>query len=809
MKCLLLLVLTLSSPVGIFGQCPTLIWSDEFDGTELDLNKWSYMVGDGCDLGEGLCGWGNNEWQFYTQGENVQVSNGTLKIIAKYDQATSSYTSARISSLGKADFDLTKPLRFEASMKVPKQSQGLWPAFWMMPSLQEITSWPSGGEIDIMEFIGKEPNQTYGVMHYGVEWGDKSEKGALVKFPEHAGDYFHDFALEKNENSLSWFIDGNKFLTLTDADIEPKFSWPFESIFHLILNMAVGGNWPEYPDQTTSFPNTFEIDYIRVYDMTTTTLPTPTLVGDTLVQFNAQDKMYCVQINTDLQPHNDYDTYIEWWVPEGSYYIPVDDKPNCIKVGFGTHSGYVEASIYFNCGRTYELWMPVQVQDLYGTNYRFWAGASQAVYESSTGTYSEQRDDAASSANITYQRNLLEVYDHITFSSDAIPNPQLYVESARKFYMDALSPTAAGCTRFWIQLEDSSLATPDNYPTGRHSRYLAFLEKDGVNYQKLDFDFYDTPDTTVTSVDQIVILIDSFVQRSDTYYLTNWVSAAAGCTSDCLPVSKNTCQLPAKSEEGACTDGFNNDGFGWNGDLTMDCQDSDCYLIDPACQSTTPAPTPAVEICDNGIDDDQNGWIDCADIACADSPLCGSWWNPSCDAYSACVDEGHVGECCPNVWGEYKSCCTNETPGSCSVHPACDALGLVGDCCPTPEGNVFLDCCQPQLCVSNPRCSGLQGACCPTDDGVFLECCEERPETCEIHPKCDALGLTGQCCPTADNVFLECCEARSCDVHPACSALGLADDCCPTRDGVFLDCCNLDMPFFDGFTGEVVTARTP
>jgi beta-glucanase (GH16 family) len=806
---LLLLALSFLSPtVNVHAQCPTLLWSDEFDGNELDLTKWSYMVGDGCD--QGICGWGNNEWQSYTEGENVQVSDGTLKITAKYDEISDKYTSARITSLSKADFDLTGMLRFEARIRVPYDSQGLWPAFWMLPSLTELSSWPSGGEIDIMEFIGREPNRTYGAMHYGVEWGDKSHKAALVDFPEHAGEYFHDFALEKVNDSLTWFVDGNRFLTLTSKDIEPKFEWPFDSVFHLILNLAVGGNWPEFPDQSTVFPSTLEIDFIRVYDIAYQA-PTPFILGDILVHVNSQNMEYCIQ----LDPTTEYDAAtMEWWVPEGASFAPQKDTPTCIIVNFGVTSGYVEAIMTLTCGQTYEFWLPVQVQDYYKVSNRFWAGDKQAVYVSSTGTYTVERKDDKAPATITYQRSREQVFDNILYKTDEIRHPNNYVDSSRKFYMDAVSETAASCTRFFLYLEDSTIATPENFPTGRHSRYIAFLQKD-KSFQTLEFDFFDRPDPNVENVDQIAVLIDSFQQRSDTYILKNFVSASAGCEADCLPLSNNTCQIPAKSEEGACTDNFNNDEFGWNGDTTTDCEDSDCFGLDPACLKTTPAPTPAVEICDDGIDNDDNSFVDCDDFACSTSPHCGSWWNPSCKEYAGCVELGHVGDCCPDAWGKYKDCCTNDTPASCQVHPQCQALGLTGECCPTSadKGSVFLDCCAPDLCATNPKCSGLDGTCCPTPDGVFLECCDQRPENCVIHPQCAGLGLTGQCCPTVDGVFLDCCEDRACNVHPACAALGLGDDCCPTRDGIFLDCCELNMSFFEGFEGaiesEVVASRTP
>lgn len=804
--------------VGTSAQCPELIWSDEFDGNSLDMDKWSYEVGDGCDKGEGMCGWGNNEWQFYTSdGSNVVVSDGTLKIWAKYDATTQAYTSARLSSKGKANFDLSKPRRIEAKIKLPDESYGLWPAFWMMPSLQQLNTWPKYGEIDIMEYIGREPNQTYACAHYGETWNDKSHKCALMDYKEHGSEWFHDFVLESTGEKLEWFVNGHKIFALTPEDIEPKFDWPFESVFHLILNLAVGGNWPQYPDITTQFPAVLEVDYVRVYDLATSEEPTPEIIGDKVVPFNKADEDYCIEVGKNLVNGQDYD--ILWWVPDDATFVAHPNKPDCIRVQFGVESGYVEATVLFYCERTYQMWLPIEVKDRYKTDYRFWAGASQATYVSSTGVFSEHRDNSVvsrqgaintSPATITYQRDLTTVYDRLIYSTNAIPDPQLFVESARKFFLDVKSATAAPCTRIFIQLEDSSLATEENYPVGRHSRYLALLPKDD-DYQKLEFDFYDTPDATVAKVDRIVILIDSFVQRADTYYLRNFVSASAGCTNGCLPfLDDNECQIPAKSEEGACTDGFNNDGFGWNGDGTTDCADSDCYMLDPACMNpTTLPPLPVPEICNDGIDNDGNGYIDCEDFACATSPLCGSWWNPSCEEYSACAEEGHVGDCCPDANGNYKECCEDSpTPASCSVNPECSGLGLSGDCCPSADG-VYLDCCQPQLCQANPRCSGLEGACCPTAEGVFLDCCEDKPQTCDLHPQCEAQGLTGECCPTPDGEFLDCCKPAECTLHPSCNDLGLEGTCCPTPDGVFLDCCNLDLPQFDGFTGIFVATPEP
>lgn len=195
------------------AQCPNLLWSDEFDGSALNTTDWTPMVGDGCDLG--ICGWGNNEWEYYESETNFEVSDGTLKIIARYDSTTQQYTSARLRSLGKQDFDLRKPVRIEARIKVPQNSQGLWPAFWMLPSNIPLDSWPVGGEIDIMEFIGREPNHTYGVIHYGKLWNDKSYRGSYMKYPGHVGDDFRVFSIDKYPDKITYSVDGYRFQAYT------------------------------------------------------------------------------------------------------------------------------------------------------------------------------------------------------------------------------------------------------------------------------------------------------------------------------------------------------------------------------------------------------------------------------------------------------------------------------------------------------------------------------------------------------------------------------------------------------------------
>jgi beta-glucanase (GH16 family) len=170
--------------------CMELIWADEFDGTALDTNNWSYDLGDGCPE---LCGWGNNEWQFYTDApENIKVENGLLVITGREDSiAFSDYTSAKIKTEGKVDFRYG---RFEARMRLP-QGQGVWPAFWMLPTESIYGIWPRSGEMDIIEMIGSNPGQAVGTVHTGMPYDYDSGYYDLSAGQELA-DNFHELAME-------------------------------------------------------------------------------------------------------------------------------------------------------------------------------------------------------------------------------------------------------------------------------------------------------------------------------------------------------------------------------------------------------------------------------------------------------------------------------------------------------------------------------------------------------------------------------------------------------------------------------------
>jgi len=242
----------------------TLVWSDEFDGpsgSPVDRSKWAFDIGGG--------GWGNQELEFYTdRSENAFLKDGNLVIKAaaeKYTGAngvTRNYTSARLRTLGK--FSQTYG-RFEARIKLPN-GQGVWPAFWMLGDDFENIGWPACGEIDIMENIGKEPSTIHGSIHGpGYTGGAGIEAHYTLPGKQRFSDDFHIFAIEWDTESVSFYVDKDLYVRRTRADLKPEWKWVFDKSFFLILNLAVGGDWPGNPDFTTVFPQTMLVDYVRVY----------------------------------------------------------------------------------------------------------------------------------------------------------------------------------------------------------------------------------------------------------------------------------------------------------------------------------------------------------------------------------------------------------------------------------------------------------------------------------------------------------------------------------------------------------------
>lgn len=239
------------------AKCPDttwkLVWGDDFEGTAgaaVDGSKWAYDSGPN---------WFNNELQYYASG-NTNASldgSGNLIIEARREAREGrQYTSARLKTEGKKTFTYG---RIEGRMKMP-YGQGMWPAFWMLGG----NSWPNTGEIDIMENLGREPSIVHGTIH-GPGYSGAAGPTAMYTLPggDKFSDDFHVFAVEWETNVIRWYVDGTLYSTKTPADIKGN-NWVFDHGFFIILNLAVGGDWPGAPDGTTVFPQKLVIDYIHV-----------------------------------------------------------------------------------------------------------------------------------------------------------------------------------------------------------------------------------------------------------------------------------------------------------------------------------------------------------------------------------------------------------------------------------------------------------------------------------------------------------------------------------------------------------------
>jgi beta-glucanase (GH16 family) len=316
---------------GLNAQCWNLVWEDEFSGSSLNLANWEYQTGGN--------GWGNNELQYYTNGDNVTVSGGTLKITAEEDTGNTypanDYTSSRIRTKGLGDWRYGK---MEASIKLP-QGQGIWPAFWMMPTDDTYGTWPSSGEIDIMEYLGHETTKTYGTCHYGNSPGDRGSQGSSTTlgsgtFP----DAFHTFSIEWEPDEIRWYLDGAQFHATNSSHSDfQTYTWPFDQQFHFILNVAVGGNWPGVPDGSTVFPQTMEVDWVRVYQ----NLSDTEITGSDILEPQSNGETYSLPSITGA-------TYA-WTVPTGASIVG-GQGTNEITVNWGNTGGNIAAMVNSPCG---------------------------------------------------------------------------------------------------------------------------------------------------------------------------------------------------------------------------------------------------------------------------------------------------------------------------------------------------------------------------------------------------------------------------------------------------------------------------
>ena len=243
-----------TSPDSYDGM--TLVWEDDFQGNSLNLSNWSYEIGTGTN------GWGNNELQYYRQ-ENTTLKEGHLVITAKKETFEGrSYTSSRLVTKDKKQFRYG---RIDIRAVMPR-GQGLWPALWMLGSNFETVGWPACGEIDIMEMIGG--NSRENTVHGTVHWennGTRAQYGGENKISSGTlADKFHVFSIVWDSTSIRWYIDNQQYHII---DTTPGELDEFRRNFFFIFNVAVGGDWPGSPDNTTTFPQHMIVDYVRVFQV--------------------------------------------------------------------------------------------------------------------------------------------------------------------------------------------------------------------------------------------------------------------------------------------------------------------------------------------------------------------------------------------------------------------------------------------------------------------------------------------------------------------------------------------------------------
>lgn len=490
-------------------QCPAQVWADEFDGTAVDTSKWSYQTGGG--------GWGNNELQYYRP-ENASVSGGTLKITADDTRYRGNqYTSTRMRTINQGDFYFG---RFEARIKLT-QGQGIWPAFWMMPTDDVYGGWPLSGEIDIMENVGHELTTTHGTIHYGDLWPDNRSSGGSYHLTSGIfADGFHEFAVEKEAGEIRWYVDDVLFLTRTPADIAPDF-WPFDERYHFILNVAVGGNWPGSPDATTVFPQVLEVDYVRVWDGNF-----PHLAGDRVVPNQATGEVYSVG--------NAFTgSSFSWAVPAGAAIVS-GQGTSSITIDWGTTGGDVTVDLSSACGNE-QLALGVEVEPSYAYEFTFenFDDPATVTFASATGALVEIANPDTSGINPSalvgeYTRNAGEQYDVLVYDTSAIGDAGQYASKQKKFSLDVYTSAPVGSVVL-LQLEDSSVATPSNYPAGRHSRYQ--VETTVQNqWERLEIPYLDRPDpgTAGGAVDTAIFLFAPNSFTGDVYTFDNFDSYASG-----------------------------------------------------------------------------------------------------------------------------------------------------------------------------------------------------------------------------------------------------------------------------------------
>lgn len=342
-----LLLFLILIPVKIYSQCYEPVWSEEFDYTGFpNPEYWTFETG-----GDG---WGNNELQYYKANDedNAWVDNGLLTIKAIQESyGGRNYTSARIKTSEKFNFKYGK---IEARMKLP-YGQGIWPAFWIMGESISEVGWPACGELDIMEMVGGDDsdNKVHGTAHWDNNGSHAQYGGTYTLGSGIFADDYHTFSVEWDNSSVRWYVDDIQYHVMS---ITPSGLSEFHGDFFIILNLAVGGQWPGSPDASTVFPQTLEVDYIRVFK-TTSMVNQMEIEGNEILPVKGAGAVYSIPYS----PSWDYD----WTIPEDAEIIGGQGTSE-INVNWGCTAGTINCNITGECD-SYQIEKEIQVDNsIYG-----------------------------------------------------------------------------------------------------------------------------------------------------------------------------------------------------------------------------------------------------------------------------------------------------------------------------------------------------------------------------------------------------------------------------------------------------------
>lgn len=507
------------------AQCNTLVWSDEFNGTTVDLTKWQSISGNGCPS---LCGFGNAEAQRYDPNQATIVKEGAnsyLNIQAKYEPNASfpdqPYASSKLTTEGKYSL---KYGRVEARMKL-SNGQGAWPAFWMLPV---NGNWPFTGEIDIMEAKHRNPQSVDGTIHY--DGNGYHFTGRSYSSPTDLSSDFHVYAVEWGPNFIKWFVDDVLFHTAT-PNTTVNGGWPFnDSQFYIILNLAVGSAGTPYTGVNGAgvapvpgdFPAKLQVDYVRVYDGSFKYA----VAGDNKVYQNETSKTYSVNAIAGA-------TY-NWTVPAGAT-IASGQGTNSITVNWGTTGGDVSvAATVSGCNvNTYKLAVTTEPALPVEKIHEDFQSNRNVLYPVKTGVLTEAvANPSATGINTSalvgkYVRNSSELYDVLNIRNVTITNANDYVYGRKRLSFDIYTSAPVG-TKISMQLENSNVTTATNYPSGRHSGFKATTTVQN-KWETIEFEFEKVidPNTSALAINNVVILFESNSNSGATYYFDNLLTKAA------------------------------------------------------------------------------------------------------------------------------------------------------------------------------------------------------------------------------------------------------------------------------------------